>query len=136
MKQNYKYLIFLLLISFMLTGCFLDPYKNEKYGVQVIEAWFSYKNGEDDLGKTRKTIEDISSIDETKCDFIEKYKSNYVFKCQLTYKKTGETIIPFAKELTMDVYAVFTPEKNNEFTYKVYNSKSEENVWKTDKTLK
>ena len=57
MKNKYIFLGLLIILSFMVTGCFMDPYKNEKFGVKAIESWFSYKNGEDDLGKTRRKIE-------------------------------------------------------------------------------
>ena len=132
MKNKYIFLGLLIILSFMVTGCFMDPYKNEKFGVKAIESWFSYKNGEDDLGKTRRKIENISNIDKTTCKFIEKYKTNYIFKCELTYKAIGETVIPFASAKTIELYTVFTPKSSNEFTYKVYNSKSKEGIWKTD----
>lgn len=125
----------LISLSLILTGCFLNPYTNSKYGNQVIDAWFSYKDGSNDLGKTRRTVEDIASIDDVKCKYIEKYKSNYIFKCNLTYKELGETVIPFSKAKTLDLYAVFTPNKDN-FTYKVYNSTSEEGIWLKDDELK
>ncbi len=128
-------ILFLICLSLTLTGCFLDPYTNEKYGEQVINSWFTYKDGSNDLGAVRKRVEDISSIDEIECKFVEKYNNNYIFKCTLTYKELGETVIPFSQAKKLALYAVFTPNKDN-YTYKVYNSSSEENIWLSDDELK
>ena len=127
-------IITIFILCFLTTGCFLDPYTNPKYGKQAIEAWFSYKDGDNDLGKTRRSVENIGTINDQECKFIEKYKSNYIFKCTVTYKEQGETIIPFSKAKTLDLYTVFIPNKT-EFTYKVYNSSSVNGIWKTDEDL-
>ena len=115
------FVIILFILS--LTGCFLDRYTNQKYGKQVLESWFSYKIGNDDLGKVRRNIENIYEIEDTVCDYVTKYKEN------------SDTIIPFSESKILNVYAVFTPLKNKQFTYKVYNSSSEENIWEKDSEL-
>ncbi len=127
------FVIILFILS--LTGCFLDRYTNQKYGKQVVESWFSYKIGNDDLGKVRRNIENIYEIEDTVCDYVTKYKKNYVFNCKITYKENSDTIIPFSESKILNVYAVFTPLKNKQFTYKVYNSSSEENIWEKDSEL-
>lgn len=130
------YLITLLIIVFSLSGCFLDPYKNEKYGKLAIESWFNYKNDKDDLGKTRRRLEKISTIEGTVCEFITKYKSNYIFNCTISYKELGETVIPFSNNKEKSLYTVVIPLKDNKITYKIYNSSSEKNIWEKDKELK
>lgn len=131
-----RILLFMVLI-FCLNGCSLDPYSNPKFGEQVIDSWFSYVDGENDLGSVRKSVEDIDTIEDKVCEFIEKYKDNYIFKCTLTYKEKGETVIPFSKSKTLDLYALFNPNSEDEtFTYKVYNSSSKKNIWREDEELK
>lgn len=131
-----KNIILLFILTFCLTGCFSDPYKNEKYGNEVIESWFSYvaANG-DNLGKVRKQVEEIQTIETTSCKFVEKYKKNYIYNCEISYKEIGVTIIPLSETKTKSLYAVFTPKNNGTFTYKVYNSASDDGIWKTDKEL-
>lgn len=134
MKKNI-FLIFLIFLIFFFVGCVLDPYKNEKYAKLVIDNWFNYQNGDDDLGKTRRKIENISTIEDTNCEFVTKYKNSYIYKCIIEYKEIGETVIPFANAKKKNVYAVFTPLKGDKYTYKVYNSKSKDKVWENDEEL-
>ena len=70
-----------------------------------------------------------------KCTYLENNKNKYVFSCEIVYKEKGETVIPLSKNTTINVYAVFIKEKNNKYTYKVYNSKSSKDVWKNDEYL-
>ena len=135
MQQNIKKIILLSILTFFLTGCFVDAYQNYKYGEMVIDNWFNYKEGDLDLGKVRRSVEEIHEIKDVNCKFQEKYKTNYIFKCTLSYTKNSDTIIPFGEPDTKDLYAVFTP-NNNTYTYKVYNSKSQDKIWEEDETLK
>ena len=81
MKSKKIFIIGLLFISFFLTGC--DNYKDESYGEQIINSWFNYSYDDVDLGKTRRKLEQIKEIESTSCTFITKYKSNYIYKCNL-----------------------------------------------------
>ena len=131
-----KKIIMVVLFIFLLTGCFFDPYTNNKYGEMVVDSWYSYKNGEDDLGKVRREVEDIYSIEDRTCEYVTKYKSNYIFNCTIKYKEISETIIPFSNPKELKVYALFTPKGDDTFTYKIYNSSSEEGIWEKDSSLK
>ena len=82
------------------------------------------------------SLEKIKEIETTSCNYFTKYKSNYIYKCKLTYKEIGETLIPLGEVKTKDIYAVLIPYKNNTFTYKVYNSSSEDKIWEKDSDLK
>ncbi len=130
------FLIFIFTLSFFLTGCFLDPYTNSKFGEEVVYTWFSYKEDDIDLGSVRRSVENIHEIKDVSCKFDVKYKSNYIFYCNIEYIKNSNTIIPFADTEELNVYAVFTPDSSDTYTYKVYNSKSEEGIWKQDESLK
>ena len=124
MKNKKILVLVILFISFFLTGC--DNYKDGNYGEQIVNSWFNYSYGDIDLGKTRRNLEKIKEIETTSCNYFTKYKSNYIYKCKLTYKEIGETLIPLGEVKTKDIYAVLIPYKNNTFTYKVYNSSSED----------
>ena len=128
-----KIKIILLLIIFVLTGCSKDYYENPSFGVDAVNAWFSYKNNEDDLGSTRKKLENIDTIENVECEFLEKddYK-RYIFGCEVSYIPTGNTIIPLSKDKKLNVYVVFMPNKDNTFDYKVYNSKYKKDIWLND----
>ena len=130
-----KKIFLILLWTIFLTGCVLDPYKNSKFGEDVVYNWFSYKEEDIDLGSVRRSVENIHEVKEVSCDFETKYKSNYIFYCNVKYTKNSDTIIPFADPEELNLYAVFTP-SGDEYTYKVYNSKSEKGIWETDKSLK
>lgn len=134
MKNKKILVLVILFISFFLTGC--DNYKDGNYGEQIVNSWFNYSYGDIDLGKTRRNLEKIKEIETTSCNYFTKYKSNYIYKCKLTYKEIGETLIPLGKVKTKDIYAVLIPYKNNTFTYKVYNSSSEDKIWEKDSDLK
>ena len=127
-----KILITIILTVF-LTGCASDYYEDPSFGVSAVNAWFAYKNNKDDLGETRKKIENIDSIENVECEFIEKdnYK-RYIFGCEITYLPIGNTIIPLSKDKKLNVYAVFMPNNDNTFDYKVYNSKYEKGIWAND----
>lgn len=129
-------MITIIIFLFLATGCVLDPYTKSKYGEQVVDAWYSYSNDFDNLGKIRKEVENIYSIEDRTCQYIIKYKSNYIFKCTITYKEISDTIIPFSDAKTLNVYAVFTPTNKDTYTYKIYNSKSEKGIWESDEDLK
>ena len=128
-----KIKIILLLIIFVLTGCSKDYYENPSFGVDAVNAWFSYKNNEDDLGSTRKKLENIDTIENVECEFLEKddYK-RYIFGCEVSYIPIGNTIIPLSKDKKLNVYVVFMPNKDNTFDYKVYNSKYKKDIWLND----
>ena len=129
----YKRLLLILIIfSFFLTGCSIDPYKNSKYGKMSIDAWFSDK----ELGDKRKEVEKIDEIVSKECSFLENKGNKYVFSCKLVYKERGETVIPLSKNSTMNLYVVFIKKSGNKYDYKVYNSSSEKGIWKTDEYLK
>lgn len=118
-----------------MSGCFFDPYKKSKNGENVIKEWFSYKNGEDNLGATRKRLEEIGSIESIKCEFYIKDKgTNYIFKCEVGYLPLGETIIPLERTKIKTLYALFIP-NGKTYEYKVYNSNSIENVWEIDSDI-
>lgn len=126
-----KLLILLILFSFLLTGCMLDPYKKSKYGKMAVDAWYSNST----LGETRKKMENIDEIISKDCTFIENKKNKYVFVCDVVYKEKGETVIPLSKNSKMKIYVVFIKEKGNKYDYKVYNSSSKQGVWKQDEYL-
>lgn len=126
-----KPLIILFLLSFLLTGCVLDPYKKSKYGEMAIDAWYNNKT----LGETRKKIENIDEIISKDCKYLEHKKNKYVFACNVVYKEKGETVIPLSKNNKIKIYVVFIKEKGNKYDYKVYNSSSKKGVWKLDEYL-
>lgn len=120
-----------IIIVFLLSGCMFDPYKKPKYGEMAINAWFSDKN----LGEVRKKIENIDEFVSKKCTFLENKNNKYIFSCKIVYKEKGETVIPLSKNNTINVYVAFIKESGNKFNYKVYNSSSKKDVWKTDAYL-
>ena len=126
-----KYLLLLLSITFLLSGCVFSPYKNSKYGEMAIDAWFNDKT----LGKTRKKIENIDNIVSSDCTYLEHNENKYVFKCKITYIEHGETVIPLSKHSEIEAYVVFIKEEGNKFDSKVYSSTSKDEVWKTDEYL-
>lgn len=126
----------ILLTILCLTGCEYSPYANGKFGVMAVEAWFSYKNGEDDLGATRKKIENIQEIEGVTCKYLENdFHGKYVYNCEISYKPIGETVIPLSQSETLNVYAVYIPDKDDTFRYRVYNSESNEGIWREDTNL-
>jgi hypothetical protein len=127
-----KKIVFILsvLTIVLLSGCSIDPYKKGKYGEMVIDYWYN----DSILGETRKKAENMDEMLSRKCTFLESKDNKYVFSCEIVYKEKGETVIPLSKNTTIKVYAVFIKE-NHKYNYKVYNSKSEKNVWKNDKEL-
>lgn len=129
MKKSF--IILMLLVAFLLSGCVFDPYKKPKYGKMVIDSWFSDKV----LGDSRKRAENIDEIVSNDCTYVEQKNNKYVFSCKIVYKEKGETVIPLSKNSTIDVYAVFIKENGDKFDYKVYNSSSKKDVWKEDKEL-
>ena len=135
MKKNK--LIIIISIFFLLTGCSSDYYENPQFGEQVIESWFNYKDKKNDLGAVRRKNENISTIKNTECKFIEKDgNEKYIFQCILTYIPISETVIPLSKDKTLKVYAVFMPKNDNTFDYKVYNSKYKKGIWEKDPDIK
>lgn len=126
-----KYFFILLITIFLLSGCSFDPYQNPKYGEMAIDAWFKDKN----LGKIRKSIENIDEVISKECTFIESKKNKYIFSCKIVYKEEGETVIPLSKNTSTNVYVVFIKEKGKKYNYKVYNSSSKNKVWEEDEYL-
>ena len=129
-----KFIFLTIVITFLLSGCVLDPYQNPKYGEMAVDAWFSNKT----LGETRKTAENIDKIVSKECEFIESKENKYVFNCKITYKEKGETVIPLSKNSVMSVYVVFIKENGKTYDYKVYNSKytkSGDKIWEQDEYL-
>lgn len=123
-----RFVLLIIVISFILSGCGFDIYQSSKYGELAVDAWFSDKY----LGETRKAIENIDEIVSRECTFLENKSNKYVFSCKIVYKEKGETVIPLSKNSTMKVYAIFMKESGNKYNYKVYNSSSSDGVWKTD----
>lgn len=126
------FLMFLITIIFV-TGCAVSPYKNDKYGEMAIDAWFNSKT----LGEVRKSAENINEIVSRECSFVTSKFNKYVFKCKITYKEKGETVIPLSKNSVMEVYALFIKESGKKYDYKVYNSKytKEDKIWEKDEYL-
>ena len=118
------------------TGCFLDPYKNDENAVSAVDAWFNYTNGDDDLGATRRKAENINIIKNTTCKYVtnDDYL-RYVYECKIFYTPIGETLIPLAKDETIDVYVVISYNDDRTFNYVVYHSGSENDIWKNDDVL-
>ena len=131
-----KRVILFLIIVFLCSGCALDHYKNEKDAVKAVNEWFSFKNEQDDLGKTRRKLEGIHEIKDVKCDFVEKDNYlRYVYNCEISYIPDGVAFIPLAKEAKINVYTVLSYNKGRTYNYVVYNSKSEKGIWKQDDLL-
>lgn len=128
-----KIRLFLLtiMILFLTTGCFEDPYISPKYGELAVSAWFD----DETLGDVRKQAENIDEIESTTCSFIESSSNKYVFSCEIVYKEKGETVIPLSKNSSINVYAVFIKEKGKTYDCKVYNSSYKEKVWLEDEYL-
>lgn len=128
-----KIKFFLLITIILLTGCALDPYTDPKYGDLAINAWFN----DETLGSTRKKAENINEIVNTECEYLESNKNKYVFKCKITYKEQGETVIPLSKHSEITVYSVFIKETGKKYDYKVYNSKytKQDGIWAEDEYL-
>lgn len=116
-----------------LTGCQLSPYKNSKYGEMAVDSWFNSEV----LGEVRKSAENINEIVSRECTFVTSKFNKYVFKCKITYKEKGETVIPLSKNSVTDVYVLFIKESGNKYSSKVYNSKytKEEKIWEKDEYL-
>ena len=131
-----KKVLLVITIIFLCTGCLLDPYKNEDDAVSAVNAWFTYKNDKDDLGKTRKKQEQINTINDIKCQYVEKDDYlRYVYKCKITYTPSGKTIIPLAKDEEISVYTVLSYNDDRTYEYIVYNSKSKDKIWLEDDEL-
>lgn len=129
-----KYFLLFITIILLTTGCALSPYANKKYGELVVDKWFSDK----ELGDFRKQTENIDELISQTCKFIEGKNNKYVFKCKITYKEKGETVIPLSKNTTKEIYVVFIKEEKNTYDYRVYNSmytKEKYKVWEKDKDL-
>ena len=123
-------LILVISLLLILTGCFFDAYKNEKYGELAIKSWFE----DETLGKRRKEIEQIDEIKDISCKYRQKYNEYYVFKCNINYTLAGTTKIPLSSYKDMEVYALFKP-SGKKFKYRVYNSSYKDEVWLNDEDL-
>ena len=129
-----KYFFVLIIIMLITSSCSFSIYTNSKYGNLAIDNWFNDK----ELGTFRKKTENIDEIVSKECTYIESHNNKYVFKCKITYKEKGETVIPLSKNISKDVYAVFIKNFNNTYSCKVYNSMyttKNYKVWKKDKDL-
>ena len=132
-----KRVLLLLIMILLCGGCFFDPYKNEDDAVKAVNEWFSFKNGKDDLGKTRRDMEEIHTIKNVTCKYIEKDDyMRYVYNCELSYIPQGITIVPLAKEAKKNVYVVVMYNDDRTYNYVVYNSNSEKDIWKRDEIIK
>lgn len=131
-----KKLLIIILTIFMCTGCMLDPYDNKDNAEKAINVWFSYKNGNDDLGSTRKKIENIHTIKDVDCNYVanDNYL-RYVYECTITYIPIGETIIPLAQDDEKKVYVVISYNEDRTYNYVVYNSSSPKGIWEHDELL-
>lgn len=132
-----KVLLIIIATIFLCTGCALDPYNNEDHAVAAVDAWFNYKNGEDDLGATRKKIENIHTIKGITCKYItnDNYL-RYVYQCSISYTPIGETIIPLAQDEEIKVYTVISYNEDRTYNYVVYNSSNKKGVWEEDELLR
>lgn len=128
-----KFFLILLIVTFFITGCKLDPYRDSKYGEMAIDSWFNSEV----LGDARKNAENINEIVSRECEFVTSKLNKYVFRCRITYKEKGETVIPLSKNSVIDVYSVFIKKDGKKFDYKVYNSKytKEDSIWEKDEYL-
>ena len=128
-----KYFLLFLLIVLCMSGCSLDPYVEPKYGEMAVDSWFNDKT----LGEVRRNSENINEIVSTLCEYVESKSNKYVFKCKVTYKEQGETVIPLSKNSVVTVYSVFIKKKGNKYDFKVYNSKytKEDKIWEQDEYL-
>lgn len=126
-----RYVLLMTILLFTLSGCMFSPYANPKFGGMAIDAWFSDK----ELGTIRKNIEVIDEIVDKECSYIESKSNKYVFKCEVTYKEKGETVIPLSKHSKKNFYVVFIKKSGNKYDAKVYNSSSPNNIWRDDEYL-
>lgn len=126
------FLIFIFVFIFVVF--FIDPYKNSEFAYSAIDSWYSYKNGDDDLGKTRRKLENINIIKEKKCKYKEHKNNIYIYECNIVYSPIGETVIPLAKNESIDVIVAITFNKDN-YKYRVYSSKADKDVYKNDLEL-
>lgn len=131
-----KIIIILLTVIFFMTGCIFDPYKKTDIPIVAIDEWFFYKENDIDLGKIRRKLENIDKIKNKECIYLENDDySHYVYKCNIEYNPQGETIIPLSETKKIMVYVVITYHNDNTYEYIIYNSTSENMVWKKDPTL-
>lgn len=121
---------------FCLTGCFFDFHTDSKYAESAINAWFSYKNDMDDLGATRRRLENISEIKSTSCKYKEHSGNKYIYKCKIVYTPIGETVIPLSKAESKNVYVALTFGDGVKYKYRVYLSSSEDKIWTKDENLR
>lgn len=129
-----KYFFILLLITLLTCSCSNPLYMNQKYGEMAIDNWFSDK----ELGNFRKKAENIDEIVSRKCNYVESKENKYVFKCKLTYKEKGKTVIPLSKNTSKNIYVVFIKNFGKTYSCKVYNSiytKAKYKVWEKDSNL-
>lgn len=127
-----KGILIIFSLCFLLTGCIVNPYHNPKFGEDAIDAWFSYS--EDNLGETRKSLENIKEIISKSCVYLEDNGSIYIYKCEVVYQPIGETVIPLSRNKTISLYVAFKPDGDS-YTYRVYSSSSKNGVWKLDDDL-
>ena len=130
-----KRVFFSIVILFCFTGCFLDFHTNGKYAESAVYAWFSYSENGDNLGSTRKVVENISEIKDIDCKYVEHSGDIYIYKCKLVYTPIGETVIPLSKNEEKSMYVALSFSKNYKYTYRVYNSSSKKGIWKSDENL-
>ena len=131
-----KLIIILLIVIFFVTGCVFDPYKKTSTPSDTIDEWFFFKDDDIDLGKIRRQLENIDKIKNKECIYIDNDdNSNYVYKCNIEYYPQGETVIPLSETKKIMVYVVITYHKDKTYNYIVYNSQSEDEVWKKDPNL-
>lgn len=123
-----------LIVMIICSGCSFSPYVNSRYGEMAVSSWFNDKT----LGHYRKQTEQIDEIVSNTCEYVESHNNKYVFKCKITYKEKGETVIPLSKNSTKEVYAVFIKKIGKAYYSKVYNSmytNKDYKVWMKDKDL-
>lgn len=130
-----KKVLFLITIILLLAGCFFDFHTNGEYAEDAVISWFSYQNGTDNLGKTRRNLENISEIKEVNCNYLEHSSNIYIYKCKITYTPIGETVIPLSTNETKDVYVALTFNNSEKYKYRVYNSNEDDDVYKKDSNL-
>ena len=130
-----KKMFFSIIILFCFTGCFLDFHTNGKYAESAVKAWFNYNENGDNLGATRKSVENISELNDITCNYVEHSRNIYIYNCKIVYTPIGETVIPLSKSEEKSVYVALKFSDNYKYTYRVYNSSLEKGIWKNDDNL-
>lgn len=131
-----KKVVVLVFFCLLLSGCFLDPYRNNDYARDAVMSWFSYDKDGSTLGEVRRKQESINDIKNVSCSYVENdpYK-RYIFRCNIKFTVLGETVIPLAKDKEINVYVALIYNDDRTYNYTVYNSSYKSGVWLEDENL-